>query len=130
MFNRSNRFSVSTLFFFLLEFQVFHLWFSSLSSDGDDIPLFILENHYITRDGFACIHISENSLVEGVDPVFFFLGRGGEWPCQRVWLDTNITRKPTLHPSSQSTPFPESHQIYSPPSHTPCEPMSLTRWSA
>lgn len=74
MFNRSNRFSVSTLFFFLLEFQVFHLLFSSLSSDGDDIPLFILENHYITRDGFACIHISENSLVEGVDPVFFFFG--------------------------------------------------------
>lgn len=88
MFNRSNRFSVSTPFFFLLEFQDFHLWFSSLSSDGDDIPLFILENHYITRDGFACIHISENSLVEGIDPVFFFFfggGRGGEWPCQRVW---------------------------------------------
>lgn len=77
MFNRSNRFSVSTPFFFLLEFQDFHLWFSSLSSDGDDIPLFILENHYITGDGFACIHISEDSLVEGIDPVFFFFFWGG-----------------------------------------------------
>lgn len=43
-----------------------------LSSDGDDIPFFILEDHYITRDRFACIHISEDGLVEGIDPVFFF----------------------------------------------------------
>lgn len=58
-----------------LSFRLSFLPFSSIGllaslGDSDYVSLFILENHHITRDRFACIHISEHCLIERVNPVF------------------------------------------------------------
>lgn len=68
--NRSSGYWFQALSFRLNFLSFFQLACLVSLGDSDDVPLFILENHHITRDWFACIHISEHCLIERVNPIF------------------------------------------------------------
>lgn len=130
--NRSSGYWFQALSFRLNFLSFFQLACLVSLGDSDDVPLFILENHHITRDWFACIHISEHCLIERVNPIFKRSAKSGLFRRDKEKKrkeEKGKRRERTLHPSFQSTPFPESHQTYSPPSHRPCAPTFLTRSS-